>query len=219
VSKPKFITFTGVDDFTSIPAMLALSAQYPIEWAILFSPKLQGTGRFPSLEFVKDLTMNHSDSLRLAAHLCGGYSKHVIECNRTSMDEPLSTYFRRVQINTYDHSIHPGMIQAWADDLRVTPILQCRGDFPVNSEVSWLFDTSGGRGKTPESWPVPKNDGFYGYSGGIGPENVAALVEHFGSLTSNYWIDMESSLRDDQGRFSVERCRQVCEAVYGAPKV
>jgi hypothetical protein len=35
---------------------------------------------------------------------------------------------------------------------------------------------------------------------------------------ARYWIDMESGVRDDQDRFSIEKCRAVCEAVYGPAK-
>jgi hypothetical protein len=30
-----------------------------------------------------------------------------------------------------------------------------------------------------------------------------------------YWIDMESGVRDDDNRFSLDKCQAVCEAVYG----
>lgn len=51
---------------------------------------------------------------------------------------------------------------------------------------------------------------------GLGPENVASVVASL-STEAPYWIDMETGVRDSQGRFSIERCRQVCEAVYGPP--
>jgi hypothetical protein len=41
-------------------------------------------------------------------------------------------------------------------------------------------------------------------------------VQIIGSRASRYWIDMESGVRDDQDKFSLAKCRAVCEAVYGA---
>jgi hypothetical protein len=32
--------------------------------------------------------------------------------------------------------------------------------------------------------------------------------------TGRYWIDMESGVRTDD-RFDIEKCRAVCEAVFG----
>lgn len=213
MNKPNFITFTGVDDFTSVGEMIALSKKYPIEWGVLFSPKLQGQGRYPSLDFLADFT-REPRGLDLAAHVCGGYSAHLIECGRNGLEEVIKAHFGRVQVNTADASVDPTAIRAWADELDVRAILQCRGEFPVDSNVSWLFDTSGGRGTLPDAWPAPLHT-LCGYAGGIGPDNVSDIVAIIGAQTDNYWIDMESSLRDERDRFDLKRCQAVCEAVYG----
>lgn len=215
MSKPNFITFTGADDHTDIAEMLALSSQYPIEWGILFSPKQQGQGRYPSIDFVRKLCRT-SSAMRLSAHLCGGYSRAVLETGVCGLEEPFSAHFTRVQINTTASPIDLEVVAAWAADISLRPILQCRGAFPDVDAIGWLFDASGGRGIAPAAWPEPGVSGaMRGYAGGLNPQNVTEAVATIGSMCANYWIDMETGVRDEQDRFDLEKCRAVCEAVYG----
>ena len=125
-------------------------------------------------------------------------------------------HFDRVQINTADPNVKPALISNWAQHVEVSAILQCRGDFPEVSGVEFLFDASGGRGLAPNSWPqgMPRR---CGYAGGLNPDNVAAAVADIGTKASLYWIDMETGVRDDHDRFSIDKCQAVCEAVYGTP--
>jgi hypothetical protein len=215
--KPEFITFTGADDQTDLASMCALAADYPIEWGILFSPKRQGAGRYPSEpgRFI-------DKGLRLAAHLCGGDARDVIEHGYSEWDTLLENYFSRAQINTADRTVNADNIKNWADTVALRAILQCRGEFPNIRAVDILFDASGGHGIYPASWPKPAIGRLNGYAGGLNPANVgdavqkiAARFEH-GCSGATYWIDMESGVRDAEDRFDLGKCRAVCEAVYGA---
>lgn len=219
---PKFITFTGADDKTSIDGMLALAALYPIEWGILFSPKQQGRGRYPSIEWVKKL-VTKAGGLKLSAHLCGGHARDVMALRPSAIDPLILVFFARAQINTAA-PVSPRAIREWADGIHVTAIVQSRDPvaFPANEDVAWLYDCSGGRGVLPASWPfeaLPPAPGvpprLVGFAGGLGPDNVAEAVKTIGADTLNYWIDMESRVRNGNDEFDLELCRQVCEAVYG----
>lgn len=213
--KPNFITFTGADDHTSVTGMADLSEQYPIEWGILFSRKRQGTGRYPSIGFVRDLM---APKLRYSAHLCGADARQVIECQSSRYDEPLREHFERVQINTENANVDTAGIRQWALQIGVRAILQCRGEFPPDQNVEWLFDASGGRGIVPPRWPTSLlRPQARGYAGGLNPDNVGEVVALLGTLANSYWIDMESGVRDADDRFDLARCRRVCEAVYGQP--
>lgn len=56
MSKPEFITFTGVDINSNLDRMVMLSSRYPIEWGVLFSPDRQGKPahrRYPPHSFVE----------------------------------------------------------------------------------------------------------------------------------------------------------------------
>jgi hypothetical protein len=216
---PQFITFTGADDFTDVEGMRELSDDYPVEWGVLFSPKRQGEGRYPTFEFVNKVR-TESRRLALAAHICGGHSVRLLESGGLGPLEPLIAEgdFRRVQINTTS-TVDTSAISQWAMRHGVVPILQCRDAFPADPSVYWLFDASGGRGLSPKSWPNRQDAALRGYAGGLSPQNVADAVGQFSTDPSPYWIDMETGVRDQDDRFSLELCRQVCEAVYGAPRV
>jgi hypothetical protein len=211
--RPEFITFTGPDDTTDPEGLQRLAADYPVEFGLLFSPKRQGREpRYPKLATVARLTTNLS--LRWAAHLCGDDARAWLYEDRCDHD---LRSFRRVQINTADPQVHPTLVGLQATRRSLRAILQCRGDFPLVSSVDVLFDASGGRGITPARWPDPVSTTFCGFAGGLGPDNVAQAVSTISQRASWYWIDMESKVRDEQDRFSLDRCRAVCEAVYGPP--
>ena len=79
------VTITGADDNTDIDQLLSLHNDFPfIEYAILFSPKRQGTARYPSLDWVSKFTSAVSNSFswehrpNFAAHLCGTYTRDIL---------------------------------------------------------------------------------------------------------------------------------------------
>jgi hypothetical protein len=213
---PEFITFTGVDANTPIRELVALSQRYPIEWGVLFSPSRHDDPRYPCTSFVFELMAQaRSRGLRLAAHLCGNHSRNIFDLGGTSVDG-LMAGFQRAQINSLEGASNAANVRSWAAKWGVKPILQCRDSFPVgNTGIEWLFDPSGGRGVSPQVWPKAPDHSRCGYAGGMRPENVAQAVSVIGRLATRYWIDMETGVRDEKDHFSVERCRLVCEAVFG----
>lgn len=215
---PTFITFTGADEQTDLGRMHALSETYPIEWGILFSPKRQGSDpRYPPMTFVRQL-IKHGAWPRLAAHLCGDHTLHVIDGHAipADLDEMLLYHFGRAQIN--GAPVHAAKnVVAWARCRNVVPIMQCADGWPAELDVEWLYDKSGGRGRVPASWPAhsPATRRI-GFAGGLDPDNIAQHVEAIaGSRDITFWLDMESGVRDDDNRFSLDKCQAVCEAVYG----
>lgn len=214
MNTPIHITFTGVDAHTDFGGMARLSAMYPIEWGILFSGKRQGQeNRYPPLSAIHDLVIEYR--MAFSAHLCGSDARAVIEAGRSPHDELIGSAFIRAQINTADPHVQPSLIGHWAHGRGVRAILQCRGAFPAVKAVDVLFDASGGRGISPADWPEAHPESFCGYAGGLGPDNVAAAVSIIKTRARHYWIDMESGVRDENDLFSLDKCRAVCEAVYG----
>lgn len=208
--KPEFITFTGADNTTSIEAMRNLSARYPIEWGILFSPSRQGEDpRYPGQDALERLC---ASGLRLAAHLCGDYARAVVNGSATIAIPVSTAAFSRIQINHV--SPDPKTIAAFAKHVGKPCIAQARGDaFPDDTSILWLFDASGGRGIAPKAWPSHPGHPV-GYAGGLGPGNVAEAVAAIGAgTTGTYWIDMESGVRTGD-RFDLDLVEQVCKAVY-----
>jgi len=222
---PKFITFTGADEHTNVHGMLALAARYPIEWGVLFSPKRQGTGRYPPLETAWKFQAS-SPALRLSAHLCGQYATDTIDAGglplyRQAFD--LSRFIKqcqRVQINTTRSDLNVGEVSQWGASMGVRVIYQSRDEhcFPADDRCDWLFDNSGGRGVSPGEWPRPEigSPAIHGYAGGLNQDNVARNVESIEwEAGANYWIDMESGVRDADDRFDLAKCEAICRAVYG----
>jgi hypothetical protein len=216
---PAFVTFTGLDASVDLDRVEALSRRYPIEWGILFSPKLQGSGRYPSLDAVERLT---DRPFRRAAHVCGGYARSVVETGECAeLQAVLSDRFSRIQINTPRTDPDRARIARFAAS--VTPgaraILQCRDpeSFPDDPAVDWLYDRSAGNGVLPEAWPRPSTGALVGYAGGLGPETVAPALARIASshpAGTPYWIDMETRIRDAEDRLDLDRCEAVLRSVY-----
>lgn len=214
MSKPAFITFTGVDDSTDPAELVRLADDYPVEFGLLFSPKRQGIDpRYPKLSTIQWLV--EELSLRWSAHLCGADARSVIEAGRSAHDA-LMTNFKRAQINTTDPVAlrEPSRLAAWAAGHNIRAIVQCRDRFPRIFATDVLFDASGGRGIAPGDWPHVTYTTFCGFAGGLNPDNVATAVAIMSTRADHYWIDMESGVRDENDLFSIEKCRAVCEAVY-----
>jgi hypothetical protein len=224
---PEFITFTGYDADTNIEEMAELSGLYPIEWAVLVSPKRQGVEpRYPDWRAIQALLMRNrlmKGHLTLAVHICGAYSREIMETGQIrGLDPVLGRYFHRAQINLKGNQVDRGVARAWAKRVGVQVVLQhgyTDGFVCSGLDEQLLFDMSGGRGLQPvppEQWPhAGSDDWLYGYAGGINQHNARSVVDAIGQHATRYWIDMESGVRDENDRFDLERCRAVCEAVYG----
>ena len=205
---PDFITFTGVDDLTSIEEMAALSARYPIEWGVLFDPLKQGESpRFPSVAALERVA---ASGLRLAAHLCGDHIASVRDDRAPATPVPLDA-FARVQLNS--HKLRTEDAVRFSRTIRKRCILPCSGpQFPRSDNLDWLYDPSGGRGRTVVSWP-PHPGRLAGYAGGIGPDNVANVIAAI-DAGGAYWIDMETGVRTAE-IFDLALCEAVCRAAFG----
>lgn len=210
---PQFITFTGVDDETDICGMRELSAQYPIEWGILFSRTRQGVDqRYPSMLSVTPII---ESGLPLAAHLCGAYAQEALAWgeppNWRSLSINTLKRFDRIQVNY----VNPDPTTVHRFQTRIGK--RCIGqiatpEFPSFQEIDWLYDPSGGTGVSSATLP-PYPGRLAGYAGGIGPDNVVDIIKRI-NADGPYWIDMESKIRTDN-RLDLKLCRAVCEAVYG----
>ena len=226
---PKFVTFTGPDETIRADDLIDLHLMYDVEFGFLFSQSRQGTyenPRYPSLRYIEKTTEELANvQVPMAAHICGEYAKNIVAgINETRLDKFLHR-FHRCQINVGpDVLIDTRAVAGWANQRGLQPILQTRDFFPHSqANVQYLFDVSGGEGKSPESWPeIPKHIPLAGYAGGIKPGNVEGVVE--GIIKANiktpftvhrqYWIDMESGVRDDNDLFDVDKCFEVCGRIY-----
>lgn len=81
-------------------------------------------------------------------------------------------------------------------------------------KISALFDTSGGAGVLPASWPKPTSKFWCGYAGGLGPLNVVEQIERIeGICEQPYWIDMERRVRsENDSKLDLQAVRLVLQA-------
>lgn len=215
MQRPTFIAFTGVDRAEIVAEMLALSRHYPIEWGVLVDDDKTDEPLFADAELRGALLA--APGLAYAAHVCGEQARLIAnDPNNVTID---LTRFQRVQVN---HSFSGSNAEQVANTIRfgrmrtVRTMLQSLGEFPADSRLDWLFDTSFGTGKAPERWPVLNPDGpFCGFSGGIKPDNVIDVLTAINAPEgAQYWIDMESGVRTN-GWLDLAKVEAVCRAVYG----
>ncbi len=233
---PEVITFTGADDGTDAKHLLEMHEENEsgappgrpsIEFGILFSPSLTGQPRYPSAQWVSRMMGIAGGRIKLAAHICGGYSRELLETGTIRQLAPLLAEgaFGRVQINTADPRVleKAPSIADWGSRLNVKVILQSRDPVTFPAElpgISWLYDASGGRGILPAQWPQEFGDRLVGNAGGLNSKNISHAVRSISTRARRYWVDLETGARDENDRFAITTCREICrivgEALEGA---
>ena len=207
ITIPKFVTFTGIDDCTDIDIVNHISEKYPVEWGILVGGKLS-KNRYPKNVFNKGKFPNNC-----SLHVCGSLAQEVLNKNYTNISNIIEP-FSRVQINAikYDYDI----ILDFYKTFNKPAIIQVRDEFPNEVEgISYLYDKSGGKGKVSTYYPVQpiEYNSLVGYAGGIGPNNVTDVLKEINA--HNFWIDMETNIRDENDWLDLEKCLYVCEQIWG----
>lgn len=222
---PDRITFTGADKHCAVDDLIRLVRSDPrIELAFLFSAKRAGQqNRYPTVEWIKDTSAQIEREAgfgRLALHLCGAEARDPFLAGEGCHGLPLWR-FERIQINGRIEREQASGLRRMLDDVGALKIItQFDQNPPLHDWVrkpghQVLFDASGGRGIAREEWPRHLGDWTCGYAGGLGPHNLSAELPRIAAAArpNEYWIDMESSLRDEGDRFSVEIARQALAAV------
>lgn len=224
-----YITLTGADDTTQPEALWRLaessnfgtSEQSNVEFGILYSVSNQGVGRYPSFEWIEKLTE------KIKAGPGPGFSLHV--CGRAVHDfiagsghvSEVASAFDRIQINFRSSDFTLAEIGSCISrNSSKTIITQrneanrhlFRGLAHLNNHAV-LFDESGGRGKSPETWDESLEVVNCGYAGGLGPDNLAAELPriHAAAKGMPYWVDMEGKIRDENDRFDLNAAQQCLE--------
>jgi hypothetical protein len=228
------VTISGVDESVSDRELARLSKQYRfVEWGILVSDNRQGIEpRYPSRNWIELLTdrrlRDREAAVHLSAHLCGRAAREIIAGAEARLMD--LTAFERIQLNGWSKWRH--RMDGW----QVVPrrhtewqyILQCSDDEALDAAIAAcgiggitallvpLFDPSCGRGIPGPFYTLPAKVGFSGYAGGIGPDNVAGILEDLCDRPDDreFWIDMETRIRTDDGLRidldKVETVLQVC---------
>lgn len=223
------VTITGADNNTDINEMVEISKQYPfVEWGILFSPKRIGEERYPDMNWLsklRDYWMEYD--LRLSAHLCGGYTREMLvginDLSENNLKEYLEMFGRR-QLN-FNSSKNELDVNLFFNLLERQPevefiLQQNNANFKICHDVrerhiknvSFLFDSSGGRGTIASQWKQPFYGFFTGYAGGLSPENLEHELKKIKEVVGDdvIWIDTESRVRTNT-ILDMEKVKQFLE--------
>lgn len=223
----KRVSLTGVDNETNIDGLSVVGNRYPfVEWAMLYVPHNEGAPRNPTKAW-RDNFINSWPAGWMATHLCGDQAFEQLIAGTLPDDISL---VNRIQLNINARKVtfkDDVVVDVYRRALLLGPdvILQHSAvtDTAIKTflaglsmgereRVHILLDESKGRGVLPETWKIPSEfEGLYcGFAGGINPENVASVLEQTQVLGINYWIDMESGIRNDN-KFSLDKAHSVLE--------
>ena len=224
--------FCGIDDEVNHEDIISLTKTCAIiEWGVLFHPRLSGTARYPSMDWVqKTTTILHraQPNIHLAAHICGGYVMDLLNAKKTILDTIINEFrFKRIQINPTkandviitDYNIaatnllsviagYPKtefIIQRNHETLKLCSLIETT----ELKNVSFLYDASCGFGIYDIHLIEKKNTTKkYGFAGGINPENIGEVLNKIkeSQLPTNIWIDMETGIRTIN-HFDMKKCK------------
>jgi hypothetical protein len=222
-----WVSLTGAEDSVDPADLAAISADFPrAEWALLGHAEREGSGRNPSRAWRERFLDAIEGKGRSALHLCGAAA-----FERLLAEGPWEELGRydRVQANVNSRGPIFDDAQIWeiwrllATGTRGL-IIQVHAnveelakkfvaDRSEGMAVSVLFDESKGRGKLPGQWRESWAGIGCGSAGGLGPENVAAMMPGISAASREpgCWIDMETRLRTGK-HFDLAKARAVLEA-------
>jgi len=204
------VTLTGADDSIAPESLISLSEKYSlIEWGILLSSTSFGNNRFPSEAWLNQLKIvkQNNPGMKLSGHICGAWVREICKGDWSQMKEVLGDIFEifdRFQLNfhAYLHKIdREPFLKGFGrkqyifqlDDVN-NGILDIAKEAGIDAVP--LFDTSGGIGRLPESWPA--QNGYSGYAGGLSVENLTEQLEKISKVAdSEIWIDAETRVRSN----------------------
>lgn len=203
--KVRFVGFCGADDSVDATFLQILSIHYPwIEWGVLFRSDLQGTARYASPEWVRNLSTivkaswQQGHSFHLAGHLCFDRCQQILQGESAFVKELYELGFRRIQVNITKANgviVDPTQLPLYVQNIRAVmrEVAAIEWIFQLNTEtqpiwdllftdlpsnVSVLHDASCGKGVQITEFPSPQNFGNIpsGYAGGIGPKTIDEIL-------------------------------------------
>ena len=209
------VTICGADDSTQISDLKTLTSEFPfVEWGILVMKGRQRVG-YPSYKKVVEFL---EAGLPCAGHLCGDWASDINDGFWSIFaSHPRYTEFQRFQINFAGKPIRPMVVAGIAlTKLRQQIIFQV-SDFEhlvfrlalaTNLNVAAFYDLSHGNGKPVENWPKTPEIGYYGYAGGLNPENLARQLEAISQVAKvPSWIDVQTGVLTGN-EFDIDKVRQ-----------
>lgn len=222
------ITFTGVDSETDLDALVntAKNSIIPVEIGILFSVNQMGKSpRYMELKQINEVAKKLKErGIDTALHVCGRNTRGEL----SKLDV---TNFSRVQINgkmlpldfiSVSRELVGQEIIAQFNEANAHVAAIVNGT-DINSSL--LVDRSSGRGISSDNWffipakTVIETRGKLGFAGGINENNVIDKVKEVTTFIDSVrpdlrvWFDIESGVRNEEDRFSVEKISEILSKV------
>jgi phosphoribosylanthranilate isomerase len=226
-------TLTGADQSTSNVDLEDLSREfYLAEWGFLYSPSRQGTiqnPKYPGIAFIERAFSVLPAHVDVALHVCGKGVPDLIHGEKvvTDLVNQVNERGGRVQLNFNARRGEVSVVQL-AATMNLFPFVQFITQENSANAAVWrilqtyvhsnhavLFDTSGGRGESPDSWPTVLPGVSCGYAGGLGPDNITEELPKIEAVAGgHFWIDMEGKIRDEDGFFDLNKVKQCLEVAH-----
>jgi hypothetical protein len=225
------MTATGADQTIAPNTLVEVSEKYPfVEWGILLSKNKEGNGRYPNLNWIKDLKkFAEGKNVNLSGHICGVWCRDILAGKEIFFQEreEILPMFQRFQLNfnakysTIDYGKFPALLKKYTSQGKefILQINNAKSYVILDHvrkyvNVQALFDRSGGAGISPDAWPKTIDNVLCGYAGGIGPCNIENELKKIENVVKDkeIWIDMESKIRmDDDMFFDINRVEYCLE--------
>lgn len=212
-------TMAGVDDSTDPLDLWKLSERYPfVEWGVLYNAGTQGAGRYPSFFWIEKLAdelrrSSVTNRPRFALHICGTAITDFLQ--GTGHVSLIAKYFERIQINLSPAYMPAERIQPMLERNLKTTIITRHS--PANAHLGLLlkpyrnhavlFDKCNADDARWNTWPQQRYGVPCGYAGRLGPDNLLCELPYIrdSAGTDDFWICMDNTLRNTDGRFDLDR--------------
>lgn len=194
--KKPFLTVTGADERTDVTALAKLDA----EIGLLYTATPEGRNRYPGWDWIRETSL----ALRRASlHVCGRGARALLMDGKI----PVSG-FQRIQVNGGILTIEAARLCEMYPRHTIITQHNVNNAHLLNviaENHALLIDTSGGQGKSPDSWSPPDTKKSVGFAGGLGPDNLAGELHKIEVIArAGWWADMEGKIRVDDW-FSIEQ--------------
>ena len=204
------ITLSGVDEGTPFSDLTHL-AELGAEIVFLYTFDPEDRHRYPPEVWIENalrlLWKNHT-----ALHVCGTRArKELLDGNLEQMAHGVN----RIQVNG---QVSTSELLRLCNLMPYIPVITQHTE--ANADLlsvgaknhALLVDSSGGRGLLPTCWERPETAKAVGFAGGLTPDNLAEELPKIAAVAKGeWWLDMETSLRDENDWFSVPKALKVME--------
>ncbi len=223
------ITLSGIDERTNLQRLIDLIPRdqlYKVEFAILLSANPEGRHRYPTLDYIEDYVDNITklnENVNFAIHLCGGTARSNALKGKYNylLNDPEE--IKRIQVNgKVSLEELEQFTQKFYQQIITQHVPYNLGLNIVNEEIgngnhALLVDASGGNGISPKEWIAPETNKFVGFAGGLGANNLEQELVRIKQVSKpGVWVDMESSLRDENDWFDIDKALKCIELVVEA---